>query len=814
MASTDIEPSELTKWDPGLTERVTGITRPFLKRYFRSEVRGLKNMPPGGALLVSNHSGGMLPMDVPILQAEYYHEHGYGRPLYTLSHDMLSVGPTGDFFKKIGYISANHENADAALRSGGLVVVFPGGDYDVYRPTLSENVIDFGGRTGYVKAALNAGVPIVPTVGIGGQETQIFLSRGTWLAKQLGPIARLARTKIVPISFGFPFGLSLVDPAQSSAARQDRDGGAAGDRHHRRVRRGPGHRRGRCSRAARHAAGAGQTGLAAPAARAGIAIVAFTDRLADTLGIVATMRRAGIIAPMRPDKYIRIAAAMQRENMGITSGFAAAAQRCPDRPGLVDELGTLTWREIDQRADAFAAALQEQAAPKVIGIMARNHRGFVEALIAANRIGADVLLLNTSFAGPALAEVVQREGVDAVIYDEEFTATVDRALADKPDATRIIAWTDGPQGGLTVEMMIGENAGRRPQRARTKSKVILLTSGTTGSPKGAKHSGGADGGPGILKAILDRTPWRAEEPVVVVAPMFHAWGFSQLVFAASLACTVVTRRKFDPEATLELIDRHRATGLCVVPVMFDRIMELPDEVRAKYSGRSLRFAAASGSRMRPDVVISFMDQFGDVIYNNYNATEAGMIATATPQDLRAAPDTAGKPAGGTEIRILDSDFNAVPQGEVGGIYVRNSTQFDGYTSGKTKDFHEGFMSSGDIGYLDDAGRLFVVGRDDEMIVSGGENVYPIEVEKTLTAHPDIAEASVIGVDDEQFGQRLAAFVVLNDGASATPDLLKQHVRENLANYKVPRDITILDELPRGSTGKIVRRELQDRAGRA
>ena len=543
--------------------------------------------------------------------------------------------------------------------------------------------------------------------------------------------------------------------------------------------------------------------------------MAITDRLTETLGIVATMGRARLLAPMRPDKYLRIASAMQRENMGITSGFAAAAQRCPDRTGLVDELGALTWREIDQRADALAAGLQalpDGAAPTVLGIMARNHRGFVESLIAANRIGADVLLLNTSFAGPALAEVVQREDVDAVIYDEEFTETVDRALADKPDATRIIAWTDGPQDGLTVEKLIADHAGREPQRASSKSKVILLTSGTTGTPKGAKHSGGADGGPGILKAILDRTPWRAEETVVIVAPMFHAWGFSQLVFAASMACTVVTRRKFDPEATLELIDRHRATGLCVVPVMFDRIMELPDDVRNKYSGRSLRFAAASGSRMRPDVVIRFMDQFGDVIYNNYNATEAGMIATATPQDLRAAPDTAGKPAGGTEIRVLDDDFNEVPRGEVGSIFVRNSSQFDGYTSGKTKDFQEGFMSSGDVGYLDDAGRLFVVGRDDEMIVSGGENVYPIEVEKTLAAHQEVAEAAVIGVDDEQFGQRLAAFVVLADGATATPDTLKQHVRDNLANYKVPREITILDELPRGSTGKIVRRELQDRAG--
>ncbi|MFV1366073.1 acyl-CoA ligase FadD12 [Mycolicibacterium elephantis] len=533
--------------------------------------------------------------------------------------------------------------------------------------------------------------------------------------------------------------------------------------------------------------------------------MAIVDRLSDTLGLIATMRRARLIAPLRPDKYLRIAAAMQRENMGITSGFASAAQRCPDRPGLVDELGTLTWREIDERADALAAGLQAEADPKVIGIMARNHRGFVESLIAANRISADVLLLNTSFAGPALAEVVEREHVDAIIYDEEFTATVDRALTARPDTTRIVAWSDSPVDGLTVEGVVKAHRRRHPKRHGTKSKVILLTSGTTGTPKGAKHSGG---GPEVLKAILDRTPWRAEEPVVIAAPMFHAWGFSQLAFAASMACTIITRRKFDPEATLELIDRHRATGLCVVPVMFDRIMELPDEVRTRYSGRSLRFAAASGSRMRPDVVIAFMDQFGDVIYNNYNATEAGMIATATPQDLRAAPDTAGRPAEGTDIRILDGELRELPAGEVGGIYVRNSTQFDGYTSGTTKDFHDGFMASGDVGYLDDAGRLFVIGRDDEMIVSGGENVYPIEVEKTLSAHPDVAEAAVLGVDDEQFGQRLAAFVVLNPRATATPDSLKQHVRDNLANYKVPREITILTELPRNSTGKIVRRDLQ------
>jgi acyl-CoA synthetase (AMP-forming)/AMP-acid ligase II len=542
--------------------------------------------------------------------------------------------------------------------------------------------------------------------------------------------------------------------------------------------------------------------------------MALLGRLGAAGGLLASMVRAGIIAPLRPDKYVRIAAAARAEGLSMTSGFAMSAQRCPDRPALVDELGTLTFAELDRRCNALAAALQALpgGTPAVVAIMCRNHRGFVEALVAANRIHADVLLLNTSFAGPALADVVNREGADAVIYDEEFTESVDRALTDKPDTVRIVAWTDSPDNhDRTVEKLIAAHTGQRPTKIERTGRLILLTSGTTGSPKGAKHSGG---GATELKAMLDRVPWHTEETTVVVAPMFHAWGFSQLIFAASMGCTVVTRRKFDPEATLALVDRHRATGLCVVPVMFDRIMDLPDEVRRRYSGRSLRFATASGSRMRPDVVTRFMDEFGDVIYNNYNATEAGMIATATPQDLRAAPDTAGRPAIGTEIRILDSEFREVPTGEVGQIFVRNSNRFDGYTSGATKPFHDGFMASGDVGRLDEAGRLYVVGRDDEMIVSGGENVYPIEVEKTLMTRDDVAEAAVLGVDDEQYGQRLVAFVVLTDGAAVSPDHLKQHVRDNLANYKVPRDIVVLPELPRSSTGKVVRAELQARAAGA
>src|SRR5258708_28586485 len=182
LNATDIEPgdtspNERSKWDPGLTERVMGWLRPLIKGYHRAEVRGLGSLPPGGALVVANHSGGLFAMDVPVFATGFYEQFGYERPVYTLSHDVIFTGPTGEFFRRTGFIRASHENADEALRSGGVVVVFPGGDYDVYRPTLTENVIDFDGRTGYLRAAINAGVPIVPAVGIGGEGRELPPSR-------------------------------------------------------------------------------------------------------------------------------------------------------------------------------------------------------------------------------------------------------------------------------------------------------------------------------------------------------------------------------------------------------------------------------------------------------------------------------------------------------------------------------------------------------------------------------------------------------------------------------------------------------------
>ncbi len=540
---------------------------------------------------------------------------------------------------------------------------------------------------------------------------------------------------------------------------------------------------------------------------------AVTRLLASLRRLLTTLRvlvGSGMIAPMRPDRYVRQGLTVRRHGANAMSGIGLSAARAPRATAIIDERGSLTWAELDRRVDAAGVALHELMGGRegTLGILCRNHRGLVESLAAATRIGADALLLNTGFSGPQLRDVLERENATVVVYDEEFAPLLAQARERLPELTEVLAWVEDPdhshEGVHTLDELIEPRLGRRPDKPSSPGRTVLLTSGTTGTPKGARRSGGAAGS---LAAMLERIPWRAGEKTVVAAPMFHAWGFGQLAISATMCCTVVMRRRFDPEATLEMVDATGATGLAVVPVMLERIVDLPAATLDRYSLGTLRFVTASGSRMRPDAVTAFMDRYGDTVHNSYNATEAGLISTATPADLRVAPDTAGRPVLGTDLKLLDDDGREVPVGEVGRITVRSESAFEGYTSGETKDFEDDYMVSGDLGRLDEAGRLYVVGRDDEMIVSGGENVYPLEVEQTLNEHSDVVEAAVIGVDDQDYGQRLEAYVVLRDDASATTDDLKKHVKAHLAGYKVPRRVVVLDDLPRNDSGKVLKREL-------
>jgi acyl-CoA synthetase (AMP-forming)/AMP-acid ligase II len=533
---------------------------------------------------------------------------------------------------------------------------------------------------------------------------------------------------------------------------------------------------------------------------------AVLQRLRTQLWVLKVLVSTRMLVLMSPAKYFRLVRILRQQGTNATTSFAFAAVRRPHGTALVDERGSLTWQQLQDRSAALASGLLAvtDGPVETVAVLCRNHRGFVDALLANSRLGGSALLLNTGFSGPQLADVMEREGARVLLYDEEFAGVVADARDRIDGLVEVLGWTDAPvpTGVLSIEGLIAAHAGQVPPRPATAGRVVLLTSGTTGTPKGARRSGG---GADELAGMLEKIPWRGEETAVVVAPMFHAWGFGQLVIAATMTTTVVTRRKFDPEATLALVDEHGATGLSVVPVMLERIMDLPEPVLDRYSLRSLRFVSASGSRMKPQSVVAFMDRFGDVVHNSYNATEAGQISVAQPADLRHAPDTAGRPVRGTLLRVVDDSGRDVGADVVGRILVRGASPFDGYTAGAEKDHLDGYMVSGDVGRLDSVGRLYVVGRDDDMIVSGGENVYPIEVEKVLGGHPAVREVVVVGVDDEAFGQRLAAYVALHGEVST--DELKAHVRDQLAGYKVPRDVVVLDALPRNASGKIMVRDL-------
>jgi acyl-CoA synthetase (AMP-forming)/AMP-acid ligase II len=531
------------------------------------------------------------------------------------------------------------------------------------------------------------------------------------------------------------------------------------------------------------------------------------------LQVAKTLFDTGMVEPTRPDKAVRSLAALRRWGPTAAAAYTGAAIRHPERAAIVDERGLLTFGDVHRRTNALAHAFAQDGIGEQDGvaIMARNHRGFVEATVACSKIGASALYLNTAFAGPQIADVIEREGPVAVVYDAEFAGLVADGAAGRKSFLSWMAPEDGTSDGHPplIEDMIAGGDESDVQPPAERGRVVILTSGTTGTPKGAARKQPDSLEPAA--ALFSKIPLRARETTVIAAPMFHSWGFAHLTLALPLASTIVLRRKFDPEETLRVTAEHGASALALVPVMLQRILELGPEVIGRYDLRSLRVIALSGSALPGEMATRAMDTFGDVLYNLYGSTEVAWATIATPEDLRAAPGTAGRPPFGTVVKLLDADGHEVPRGEGGRIFVGNEMMFEGYTGGGGKEIIDGLMSTGDVGRFDAGGRLFVDGRDDEMIVSGGENVFPREVEDLLADHEHVEDVAVIGVEDEEFGQRLKAFVVTRAGGSLSEDDVKAYVKQNLARFKVPREVVFVEELPRNATGKVLKRELKTAA---
>jgi fatty-acyl-CoA synthase len=517
------------------------------------------------------------------------------------------------------------------------------------------------------------------------------------------------------------------------------------------------------------------------------------------------LAQTGIVRPYGPTVLYRVAKTLVQWGTGPAGGYSALAARLPDTVGVEDERGSVTFDEIHRHSNAIARGLEGLGVAEGdrVAVLCRNHRGFVEASVGVAKLGADLHYLNTAFSAAQVEDVVRREQPLVIVLDEEFLPLV----AGVPEAVRrILAWT-GPDGApSSLDSLVAEHDDADVRVPEREARSVLLTSGTTGSPKGASR------GSGSLDAaapLVSRLPLRHGMRVHVAAPLFHTWGWAHFNLTMLIGSTLVLRRRFDPEEFLATLDQDHVDAAVVVPVMLQRVLELPEQVRGRYNLAHVRVIASSGSALPADLATRWMDAFGDHLYNVYGSTECAWVTIADPAELRAHPGTAGRAPVGTLVRLYDEDGSPVSRGS-GRIFVRNSLPFDGYTDGGVKDVIDGLMATGDVGRIED-GLLFVEGREDDMIVCGGENVYPQEVADCLARHDDVLEAAAVGVDDEAFGQRLHAFVVLRQGAVADVDLLRGWVQAQLARYQVPREITVLAGLPRNETGKVLEPVLRDSA---
>jgi len=515
------------------------------------------------------------------------------------------------------------------------------------------------------------------------------------------------------------------------------------------------------------------------------------------------MVRAGAFGVDLPHRVVRIAAALN--DYGPFGGAAKiAAIRHGKYAAIADERGEISYNQFDAAIDRLANAFRDRLQPgETVGILCRNHRAPLLAAFGASRAGLNAVWLNAAFSARQATEVAEREGVDLLVHDADF-ADVIAGIA--PKHGKIVV--DIGQRGDELDALLAYGDAKAPPRPRKPGRIVLLTSGTTGTPKGAPRP--EPKGFVVPGGLLERMPMRAREVALISPPLFHGTGLLIALLAIALGSKLVLRRRFDAAQVLADIEQHKVTTICFVPIMLQRVLALGDDEIRRHDTGSLRIVFCAGSQLPARVATEAQRVFGEVIYNLYGSTEVALASMATPKDVREAPTSVGRPMLGSRVKILNEHGRPVPTGQTGRVFVGTGMPFEGYTGGGHKEIIDGLMSSGDVGHFDRDGRLYIDGRDDDMIVSGGENVFPREVEDLLMTHPAIADVAAIGVDDEEFGKRLRAFVVAKPEVEVTEDELKRFVKDNLARYKVPREVVFVDDLPRNPTGKILKRELAAR----
>jgi len=539
-----------------------------------------------------------------------------------------------------------------------------------------------------------------------------------------------------------------------------------------------------------------------------------TARLSQQTGMLWSFTKPGVV------ELVRVLASGSQNPSLI---YRINARNTPSKPAIVWRGRVTTWGELDERIDRLSTGLVRRGIgrKKSVIMMMRNRQEFVEIGAAAARAGAAAVAISWRSTAKELAYLANHSGARGIVTEPELLPAIEQAKDELSPAflenvfvVGSEAVTSGPVRTTALDRLYEDPAPKNKSLDAANDEdaaVVIYTSGTTGKPKGAVRKFPKDTMQATFR-FINETPLRVDDVHLVACPLYHSTAFGFMTFSAMLGQTIVIMEEFKPEAFLQVVERHSVTTTALVPTMLHRVLELPLATRKKYDSRTLRSVFSGGAPLPAPLALDFMDAYGDILFNFYGATETGVVTLAKPADLRAAPGTIGKALPGNEIRLLGDDRREVPPGQVGELFVRNKMLVAGYhndAAATEQSMLDGFFSVGDLARCDVSGHYFIEGRKRDMVISGGVNVYPAEVEGALEQHPAVAECAVIGVPDREWGERVRAFVVKKAGTSLDEGELKAFVRERLAGAKVPRDFVFIDALPRNPTGKVLKRELRD-----
>lgn len=503
--------------------------------------------------------------------------------------------------------------------------------------------------------------------------------------------------------------------------------------------------------------------------------------------------------------------------MGPAGVFRYHAAARPDALALVDDRLRLTYGALDLRIDRLATHLVRRhgigRGDSAIAVL-HNRPEFVEVQAALARIGARAVSASWRSTPTELAYLVSHSGAKVLFVESELASVYADHRAQFPTlSSEHVITVAGTHASLpSYDDVVEHGPLERHDADSEDAAVVIYTSGTTGKPKGAVRKFGREGYLAYIQ-LLDELPVHVGDRHLAVCPLYHTTAFAFATITYMLGGTVYVERKFDPETALRRIAEERIATTAMVPTMLGRILALPEATRRRYDLRSLHAIFTAGAPLSGTLARETISELGHVLFNIYGSTETGLNTLATPDELIRAPGTIGHLVRGNDIRLLDDAGRPVPRGATGELFVKNAllVSYHRDDDATQRSMRGGYFSVGDLAHQDEHGLFHIDGRKRDMIISGGINVYPAEVEETLHLHPAVSEAAVIGVPDPDLGERVRAFVSLREGARAEPADIVGFCRERLSGAKVPKEVRILPDLPKNPTGKILKRELREQA---